>query len=79
MVINKNKPADWKGIHILKCLHCFGRSEMYYAMYCNIVRETKSGKLLIDVFGHRYRHVMGVKRRYVEPYKVVEYQKYFKD
>lgn len=79
MVINKNKPADWKGTHILICSHCFGKSEMVYGMYCNIIRETKGGKLLIEVFGRRYRHVVGVKRRYVESYKVREYHKYFKD
>lgn len=79
MVINKNKPAEWHGKHILKCVHCFGRSEMYYAMYCNVIRETKSGKLLIDVFGRRYRHVSGVRRLYVEPYKVREYKDHFKD
>lgn len=79
MIINKNKPAEWQGEHILVCSHCFGQSEMLYAMYCNVIRETKSGKLLVDVFGRRYRHVDGVKRRYVEHHKVWEYKAYFAD
>ena len=79
MVINKDKPAEWQGKHILVCSHCFGQSEMLYAMYCNVIRKTKSGKLVVDVFGRRYKHVTSVKRRYVENYKVREYQKYFAD
>lgn len=39
MVINKDKPADWKGIHVLKCCHCIGRNRTYYLMYCDIVKD----------------------------------------
>lgn len=79
MVINKNKPADWQGTHILICSHCFGKKEQIYAMYCNVIRETKNGKLLVDVFGKRFRQITGVNRRYVESYRVREYKNYFRN
>lgn len=79
MIINKNKPANWQGTHILICSHCFGKKEQIYAMYCNVIRETKNGKLLVDVFGKRLRQITGVNRRYVESYRVREYKNYFRN
>lgn len=79
MIINKNKPADWKGVHFLKCKHCIGRNTTYYAMYCDVIKEMPDGRIKLKVYGDRYWHTDSVKYRYVESWRVCEYQKYFED
>ena len=79
MIINKNKPSDWKGIHVLRCRHCIGKNSIYYLMYCDIVKEMPNGKVKLKVYGDRYCHTNGFKYRYVLKHKVSEYQEYFKD
>lgn len=79
MVINKNKPADWKGIHILKCRHCIGKNRKHYAMYCDVIKEMSDGRVKIKVYGNRYWHTNNFKYRYVEKRKISKYEEYFKD
>lgn len=80
MIINKTKPADWKGIYILKCKHCVGSKNCKrYAMYCDVIKEMPDGRVKIKVYGNRYWHTNNFKYRYVEKRKISKYEEYFKD
>ena len=79
MIINKAKPADWKGIHVLRCCHCIGRNRTYYLMYCDVVKEMPNGKVKLKVYGNRYWRTDGFKYRYVEKRKISEYKTHFRD
>lgn len=36
MIINKTKPANWQGVHVLKCKHCVG-SKIANVMQCIVM------------------------------------------
>nr|DAP27145.1 MAG TPA: hypothetical protein [Caudoviricetes sp.] len=80
MIINKTKPANWQGVHVLKCKHCVGSKNCKrYAMYCDVIKEMPDGRVKIKVYGDRYWHTNNFKYRYVEKRKISKYEEYFKD
>lgn len=81
MLINKNKPENWNGEHILICRHCVGEARCkHYAMYCDVVGKiTATGKIKIKVYGERWNNVKNEKYRYVPFNRVKKYTDYFKD
>ena len=79
MIINKTKPANWQGVHVLRCRHCIGRNSTYYLMYCDVIKEMPIHRVKIKVYGDRYWHTNNFKYRYVEKHKISKYEEYFKD
>lgn len=80
MLINKTKPKNWDGKHILLCRHCIGSHCRDYAMYCNVIHTTSTGTVKIKLFGERVKIKNDLyKIRYVPADRVVEYSKYFED
>ena len=80
MRITERKPIEWNGVYILKCVHSLNsNSKIRYAMYCNIIGETKNGLLKIRVFGNRRWFSEESRIRYVEKRRVALYSDYFED
>lgn len=78
--INKHKPKNWKGVHIVLCEHCFGNNVSKYAMYCDIEKYLKhSNNVKITVYGNRLRSIVGSRIKYVHKSKIKLYADYFKD
>lgn len=79
MLINKTKPKNWKGKHILKCKHCLGGKCKDYGMYCNVISITHTGTVKIALFGERLKVKNELfKIRYVTSDRIIEYSKLVK-
>lgn len=82
MRINKNKPENWKGEHILLHRTSERNKSEPYAMYCNVVRpaDPKYGKrIYVMIFGQYYWSTQGTRFIYVEPDRIAKYSDYFKE
>lgn len=73
-----NEILEWKRKHFLECYHSFCRwSFRRYFMPCNVLSETKSGNIKIEVFGRRW-HLSDKKRViYVEKERILDATRFF--
>lgn len=69
-------PDGWLGEYYINCLHQLNHgSEIYYQMFCNILKHMPDGRLKIQVFGYRYfydeKYLNRCRIRYVDFCRVV--------
>ena len=70
-IIHEEQPENWKGLHVLKCLHQLNsRAEIHYLMYCDVIKPMPNARLKLRVYGCRYHSIKGERIRYVDAVKV---------
>lgn len=76
MIINKNKPENWGGQHVLHCRHCVGENRCrHYFMYCDVIgKVTPTGRIKVRVYGERWHSTKGSKIRYVSVNRIKNYK-----
>lgn len=63
--------TEWEGTHLFLGSHCMPQCRQYYLLPCNVLKQGRSKKVRIKLFGLRFYHTHPVgKIVYVERHKI---------